>query len=248
MGQAPAEPRRRPLQIVVSTRCTASLQRAGGLRHPSDPIAGRQPTAVKGVLPNRMGNRACLLGMMLTFLALPSRASADEPNLFEPRLMSSGSIAAMLQGCLESSARSMPGWTLPIRQRYCSCFSDATRQATRRARAPVTQPVTPTWNQLRGCAQWAQESSVFAGRTPHDGTPLNSWAINLLLESCWRLNDLPPRERVIFCGCFADAIRSHGDRPSVAPEEDAFCRAAARQVVATHRYPPPFRRPPRRRR
>jgi hypothetical protein len=182
------------------------------------------------------GSMAVQVSIVATLACFSTAARADEPNLFEPGELATGAISVLIHSCMESSEASMPSWLPVTRARYCSCVADAARVEYRRS--PI-EPM-PTWTQLRTCANWAVESYSFDGRTPFNPSELNSWTIFRLDQSCWAQNNLEARAEVAYCGCWVDALRSHGERPMVTPQEEAYCHAAAEQFVTYSTYPPGF--------
>ncbi|WNG48554.1 hypothetical protein F0U60_33875 [Archangium minus] len=86
--------------------------------------------------------------VLIAVLCLSLTASADTPNLFEPKELSSEEVLTFVLSCSEKVKKSNPSLQDDNRLRYCTCAADALRLRHKQK----GKDEAPTPEDLRRCA------------------------------------------------------------------------------------------------
>jgi hypothetical protein len=158
----------------------------------------------------------------------------DTPDYFDSAELDSGAIVTAIESCRQGATNTDPALAqqTALLENYCQCTVDAMRKNKGKAELDPTKHV-PTWAQLQRCAGFAKSLPGPDARTPFGISSYDGSAVVAnLYFGCERREGTQARtvrNRIAYCSCYVDAMRSHKERPIVTPQEIALC-----ERLATH--------------
>ena len=242
------------LFVVLAFSCLGCNRSEPRPDQVTPPAARTQPTAqpsMESKVPS-----ASPAGSFETPSRAPDEvAPNDEPDYFAPKEMCSGGVLTGIESCKAAAIRTQASLSQRsvFLESYCACSIDAMRMNKGSASFDPKHHV-PTWAQLEKCGTFAKsledqnllvpavgENSErpHTAQTPFNRSVFHSENVAILVRGCEHRaaeKGMSVGHRIIYCSCWADAMRSHKDRPLVTPDEEWLCQRVADYREATHQH------------